>query len=83
MKLPIEPFQIEIMKNCFASWITATEELKLAKDLTNEAIAVNTEEQFNDLVDRCEEHEIETMKLEANVRGQLLNLLDMFNLKLV
>ena len=83
MKLPIEPFQIEIIKNTFAAWLTTTEEVKLAKALTDKAIAANTDEQFNDVVDRCEQHEMETIKLESNVRGQLLNLFDMFDLKLV
>jgi hypothetical protein len=83
MKLPIEPFQIEIIKNALANWIAVTEEVGLAKALTDEAIAANTDEQFNDAVDRCEEHEIETIALEARTRGELLGLLTMFDLKLV
>lgn len=83
MKLPIEPFQKEILKSCFAAWIALTEEVKLAKALTDEAIAANTDEQFNDAVDACEQHEIETIALEARTRGELLNLLAMFDLKLV
>lgn len=81
MKQPIETFQIEIITNTFAAWIKTTEEVKLAKGLTDDAIGANTDGQFNDVVDKCEEHEVEAIALEARTRGQLKNLLEMFHLK--
>ena len=83
MKLPSEPFQIQIVNETFSAWIKTTEEVKLAKDLTDDAIAANTDEQFNDAVDKCEAHEMEAIDLEARTRGELLGLLAMFDLKLV
>ena len=81
MKQPIEPFQIDIITSTFAAWIKTTEEVKLAKDLTDDAIGANTNGQFNDAVDKCEAHEVEAIALEARTRGQLLGLMEAFNLK--